>query len=120
MSHVGVKPIVFNTRAMVILDRYRRPLCPGDWIFSAPKDPTRPLAINTVAQRLRRARVKFTLYDCRRIAARRLRADGDLDIAQAMLGHARSSATEIYAPADHAAQIDAAELLDREIGKVLP
>lgn len=103
--------LAFNHKAALILDRYLRPFCPLDYLFQSQTDPRRPCAVNTIAQRLRRKSVRFCLYDCRRLAARHLRSVGDLDAAQAVLGHTKASTTEIYAPVDVANITEGAELL---------
>lgn len=114
-SKTGPRIITFPRPACNIIDRYHRPFCPADWLFPAPRDRTRPISITTIQQRLRRRRAPFTLYDCRRIAARIIRAEAGLDAAQAMLGHTRASTTEIYAPVDPAAARRAADILARRI-----
>lgn len=109
--------LVFTPRAAVRLDKHLRAFCPHDFLFPAPKDPTRHITTDLVQKRLRRVLrshdlPSFTLYDLRRWAATTSRRSGDLHSAQALLGHSRASTTEIYAPPDLSRAIDAASNLE--------
>ncbi len=118
-AHLGrTRSLVFAGPAARIIDRHLRPFTPHDWLFPAPRDASRPLPVYTVAQRLRRRSAGFTLYDLRRLAARTLREVGGLDVAQAGLGHAHASTTEIYAPVDRSRITHAARILATELGGV--
>ncbi|MEM6931519.1 MAG: tyrosine-type recombinase/integrase [Myxococcota bacterium] len=89
--------------AVSILQNRWTPFTPGDWLFPAPRDRSRPVRVDVVAQQLQRTlrrqgQPRFMLYDIRRLCARTLRANASLDHAQALLGHATTRTTEIYAP----------------------
>lgn len=116
--------LILARRAIEIIEPRLTPFCPADWIFPAPRDRSRPISTNTVAQTLRRTLERnhlpyWTLYDLRRAAGAIARDIGGLDHAQALLGHADARTTERhYAPVDHTkaalAAIEIDDLLRKE------
>lgn len=121
--HAHQRVIPLSPSAVAIVERFHRPLCPLDSLFPSSRSRSGHLTITAVRAALiracRRAGMKpCKLYDLRRRSAREVRRTAGLDAAQALLGHANASTTEIYAPLDagnleafHAAQ-RAAEVLD--------
>ncbi len=110
--------LVFNRSARRVLDRRLTPFTPEDWLFPAPKNAARAIARDLVQRRLRRELTRaelptWTLYDLRRWTSTIVRGAEGLDAAQALLGHSRSSTTEIYAPPLFEHAIRAAEALER-------
>lgn len=98
------RPIPLAREAVGIVEKYWKPLCPGDYLFpSSRASKSGHLTASGFRQSAKRAAAlagipDFVPYDIRRAVAVRVRAKVGLDAAQALLGHKRSSTTEIYAP----------------------
>lgn len=94
--------IPLSPEALRIVERYWRPFLPGERLF-ASKSKHGHFTIEglrgAVSRACKRAGIPaFELYDVRRRVARHVRKERGLDAAQALLGHAHSRTTEIYAP----------------------
>jgi integrase len=108
-AHHGRSRIIpLNDAAVLLVEKHWRPLCPADSLFTSPRRSkhghyTIEAYRAAIHRACKRAGVQdFTPYDVRRAVARDVRRRGGLDAAQALLGHADASTTEIYAPIDAA------------------
>ena len=103
-AHRGLHRVIpLPPAAMAIIEPHWRPLLPADFLFPSDRSTLGHRTINGYEQALRRAcRLAgvphVTPYDARRAAAIAARSRAGLDAAQALLGHAHASTTEIYAP----------------------
>jgi integrase len=101
-GHARIIPLC--ARAAAIIARRWRPLCPLDRLFPG-RDPSKPYSIEGYRAALARASKRAQVapvrpYDVRHAVGRSVRLSDGLTAAQALLGHADASTTEIYAPAD--------------------
>lgn len=120
-AHRGKSRLIALCPAAVrIVDVLWRPLCPADRLISTTRCPL-GYSTNSLTTSWARARQKARLpgcqlYDIRRTVGRRIRRARGLDAAQAVLGHANASTTEIYAPIDaHSATTFALALSAAEV-----
>lgn len=103
-AHRGkARVIPLSPSAIAILDRHLRPLCPLDFVFASARSEKGHYTIDGLRSAVARAARKAgvappRLYDARRRVAIEARTRMGLDAAQALLGHAHASTTEIYAP----------------------
>ena len=99
-GHQRVIPLC--PEALRIVERHWRPLLPLDRLFPS-RSRRGHYTIDGLRSAFKRALKRAglpdcQLYDIRRAVARTVRAGAGLDAAQALLGHAHASTTEIYAP----------------------
>lgn len=104
--HGHARVIPLNTAAVTIVDRHWRPMLPADFLFKSPRS-TGHYHHTAYAAAIKRACKKAGVaqicpYDIRHAVGRAVRKAKGLDAAQALLGHANSRMTEIYAPIDAA------------------
>lgn len=123
-AHRGKHRVIpLCAKSIVLIERHLRPFTPGDRVF-VPKRHTEQghLSVSGYRAALGRASKKAGVarwkpYDVRRAVGRQVRKERGLDAAQALLGHAHASTTEIYAPID--AQDDTTYRLARSAQEVL-
>lgn len=101
--HGRVRTIPLCPEALAIVQRRARPICPDEYLFPSPSDPTRPYRIESLRAAITRACKaagvpRFTPHQVRHAVGRLVRREKGLDAASALLGHARVSMTEHYAP----------------------
>lgn len=103
-AHKGRRrAIPLDARCRAILAPLLRPAAPTLPIFASPRNPSKAYRRDSIAAAITRACKRagvpaWTLHQIRHRAATTVRDRAGLDAAQALLGHARSSTTEIYAP----------------------
>lgn len=97
--------IPLSPQALNVIEPWRRPFTPDDFVFNSSRSSTGRFSIEGYRSALKRAAKAAGLnvasllpYDARRAAAIAARSRAGLDAAQALLGHAHASTTEIYAP----------------------
>jgi len=105
-AHKGHHRVIpLSAAAVAIVERHHRPLCPLDRLFRGRGRRghyTITAYRSALTRACKRAGVsRFVPYDVRHAVARHVRARKGLDAAQALLGHAAASTTEIYAPLDN-------------------
>lgn len=104
-AHRGHQRVIpLTPAAVLVIQRHWRPLLPLDRLFTSSSvrgHYTIEAFRAALARGCKRAGVpKFTPYAVRHAVARLVRRERGLDAAQALLGHANASTTEIYAPLD--------------------
>jgi integrase len=109
-THQGqpARLIPLNDSAIAIIERYlmmfnkHEPLFIANTNKNRTSAAARPYSIEGLRQIIRRRtkalNLDLQLYDIRRLVAIKIRQIAGLDAAQAMLGHAQQSTTEIYCP----------------------
>lgn len=102
--HNKTRIIPLTPEAMKIVERYWRPLCPDDPLFSAPRSRRRTCySADALLRAIKRACAKagvpaFTPHQLRHAVARAVRQSHGLDAASALLGHSSTAMTAHYAP----------------------
>ena len=101
--HGHRRAIPLDRRCQAILWPQLKPFAPDDPLFPSPQRPGRAYRSDSVsrciARACRRAGVPtWTPHQIRHAVATKLRRTTSIDDAQALLGHARRSTTERYAP----------------------
>jgi integrase len=103
-AHRGRHRIVpLSPAAIVIIERWHRPFLPADRLIYSDRSvelSTQSLTTAWIRARRKAGLPSAELYDIRRTVARKVRRTKGLEAAQALLGHAHASTTEIYAPVD--------------------
>lgn len=93
--------IPLNPAAIAIIERWHRRFLPADRLIYSNRSVqlnTSSLTTAWIRARRKAGLPSAELYDIRRTVARKVRRAKGLEAAQALLGHAHASTTEIYAP----------------------
>lgn len=116
-AHKGRRrSIPLDERCQAILAPLLRPAAPTEPIFASPTNPAKPYRRDSIARAIVRACKQagvpaWSPHQIRHRAATTVRQKAGLDAAQALLGHSKSSTTEIYAPVSNPKAASAQEHL---------